>query len=347
MTNIAILDPSWGDNGKGRCAHYFAPKYGWVVRAQGSSNCGHQVFVNGKSYVHHLLPSADYRYKTKSFLANGMVINLDELYQEIKEFSKDFAGIAKSIYVDPDAFIITQKHIDYDKEHNKHIGSTNKGVGPAYTDKIARKGTRVYHCIRDNAEVILALKELGVNFIPILRLKEEFEKSSIIFEGSQSALLDINAGPDYPYLTSSDCTISGVYASGFHFLKIDKVYGCIKPYLTKSGNGNLPTEFSEEDASKIRLAGDEIGKTTGRNRRIGALDLPALRYGILKAGITDLILTKLDILDGEKSVKVCVSYGKEVFSPGDFYDLRPEYISMPGWEKSEYPTLNTNIRKND
>lgn len=336
IKNAAVLDVQWGDCGKGRIAHWLSPNFDWCVRQNGSSNSGHVVYRDDKKYTHHLLPSADYRCKyLKSFLSSGMVINLEELLEEILLFEQDFPGIAKSIYVDPDAFVITPEHIQEDREKNKHIQSTGKGVQPAYTDKVARKGTRIYHYIRDNAEIIKKLKELGVNFTPVLQIKSVLEKSSILFEGAQSVLLDINAGPDYPYVTSSDCTVSGIYSSGFNFVKLDKVYGCMKPYLTKVGAGYMPTEIDDDYADMLRKRGNEFGNTTGRPRRIGVLDLAATKYAIQKGGIDSLIITKMDIMDGLGSIKVCHSYGKDVFSPSDFVDLRPEYNNISGWTDSK------------
>jgi adenylosuccinate synthase len=330
--NIAVMDCYFGDAGKARIANYFSKDYDFLVRAASSSNCGHTFYVNNKKYVHHLLPSADYRYsRTKSFLGSGMVINPEELLSEVLEARKDFPEAPKSIYVDPDAFLIKESHIELDKQNNKHIGSTNKGVGPAYTEKISRKGTRIYNLINDNAEVIQKLKALGVNFVPVLAMKKELEKSSILFEGAQSTLLDINFGI-YPFVTSCETTISSIHSAGFGFVKLDKVYGVIKPYGTKSGEGPMPTEDKGSFADKIVELGKEFGSTTGRRRRIGYLDLPACKYGILKGGITDLIYTKLDILNGFEKVVVCNDYGKEIYSPNDFNDINPKYIEMPGWD---------------
>jgi adenylosuccinate synthase len=334
MNKIAIIGSQQGDEAKSRMAHYFSSKhnYNWVVRFNGSSNAGHVVYRDGKKYVHHLLPSADYRNPNiKSFLSSGMVINLEELVKEIETFSQDFPHIGKTIYVDPDAFVILEKHITQDKEQNQHIGSTNKGVGPAYTDKIARKGTRIYNFLRDNSEITNKLIQLGVQFKSVLELKQEFINSSIIFEGAQSVLLDLNCSPDYPYVTCSDCTVSGIYSSGFHFLRLDEVYGIAKPYLTKVGNGNFPTEYFGDEAEQLRQRGNEYGSTTGRPRRCGALDLVSLKYAVEKGGITALILTKMDILNGQKTVKVCVDYGKPVYSPSDFIDIKPVYKEFPGW----------------
>lgn len=335
MNNIAVLDAFMGDNGKGHYTHTWSPNFDFVIRFSGSSNCGHVVYRNGKKYTHHLLPSVNY-IATKvptSFLGFGMVINLEELYEEIKLAEQDFPKIAKTIIVDPDAFVIEQKHIDFDKKHNKHLGTTSKGVGPAYTDKVARKGKRIYNFLNDKSEITNKLQEMGVRFIPVLALREQMEKSNLLFEGSQGALLDLNASI-YPYCTSSDCTVSGIWAGGFNFVKLNKVYGMIKPYATKSGEGPLPTEYFGDEAEELRKRGGEYGSTTGRNRRVGALDLPAIKYGCRKAGITNLCLAKMDILNNQKTIKVCISYGKEIYSPNDFQNIKPEYIEFDGWKNA-------------
>jgi len=339
MKNIAVLDCCSGDSAKGRVAQWFSSTSdypSWVIRANGSSNCGHMIYYGDKKIIHHLLPSADYRNsQAKSFLSHGMVINLEELLQEVSLLEETFPGAAKNIYVDPEAFVITESHIKIDKENNKHLMTTSKGVGPAYTDKVARTGTRIYHYIRDNAEIIKKLTSIGINFVPILRLRSEFEKSNLIFEGAQGMLLDLNVSPYYPFVTSSACGADSIYTAGFNFVKLDRVFGVVKPYLTKSGSGPMPSEMPEEEATTLRDLGKEWGNTTGRPRRIGYLDLPSLKYCCLRGGINSLIFTKMDILDGWEKIKVCHSYGKELYSSIDFCDIEPKYMTLPGWKDSK------------
>lgn len=332
MKNIAILDTVYGDTGKGRVAHYFSTKFGWHIRFGGSSNCGHVIYRDGKKYNHHLLPSADYRNPhTRSFLASGMYIHLHTLLEEVKSATQDFPGAAKTIYVDPDAFVITDEHIKIDRETNKHLGTTGQGVGVAASAKYARTSSRIYNHINDNAEVIQELKTLGIHFTTLLTLREQFERSNLLFEGHQGVMLDINAGIT-PYTTSSDCTVAGIAAAGFNFIKLDRVYGLSKAgYLTKSGEGPLPSEIFGEEADRLRTLGGEVGNTTGRNRRIAYLDLPMLKYGIRKGGITHLILTKLDIMNGQDKIKVCYDYGTEIHSPNDFRHAKPYYVELLGW----------------
>lgn len=335
MNNIAILGAQNGDEGKGRIVHYFSSQYDWVIRLSGGNNCGHTIYSEGKKYVHHLVPSIDFRNSNiKGFLASGMVIDLDALHQELLGFEKDFPGVSSRIYVDPDAFTILDKHRNGDLENVKRIGSTNRGVGPAYVDKMNRCGTKVSDMIQNNHPSIQNLKSLGVNFKYVLELEEDFLNSNCLFEGSQGVMLDLNHGT-YPYVSCGDATVAGIYTSGFGFLKIERVYGVAKAYTTKVGEGPFPTELHGEEASMLREKGHEYGATTGRPRRVGWLDLPALEYACKKGGITDLIITKFDVLDNTEQIKICTSYGKKVTSSRDFFDAVPQYISMPGWKNAK------------
>jgi adenylosuccinate synthase len=345
--NVAVIDVQLGDCAKGKVANHFSPDYDFVCRFSGSGNSGHIIYMNGKKYTHHLVPCVDWREpKTRAFLGADMVISPKELCEEIFLIQNDFPEIAKRIIVDPDAFVVSSKHIEEDKKNG--TTTTNKGVGPAYMDKMSRKGIKIRDVlINSELEGHNYLKELikaGVQFKYVLEMYDEFKNSSILFEGAQSLLLDISHGI-YPVVSCGNSGLGGIIASGFSFVKFDHIYGVMKPYLTKAGApGPLPTEMSEKDAAEIREVGKEMGATTNRPRRIGWLDLPALRYAIRKGNITDLIISKFDVLDGRKEVIVCNEYEKEPMSGGDFFNAKPKYISMPGWEKSEYPTLNANIR---
>jgi adenylosuccinate synthase len=348
MANVAIIGSSWGDEGKGRITHFFSKHFEWVIRFNGGANAGHTIyrsFSNGQKlkYVHNLLPSFDWRLPdTKCFLAQGMVIDLDQLYTEIMKVEEDraftcqhkFGDIAKRIYVDPDAFVVLPEHKKEDVETNGYIGSTNKGIGPAYKSKIARKGTRIKDLLKTNNEITSVLQEAGVQFKHILELKREFMKTDLLFEGAQGVMIDINHGA-YPYVSCSDATIAGIYTSGFNFIRLDNVYGVAKAYLTKVGEGPFPTEIHGEEAEFLRKAGNEYGATTGRPRRIGWFDLPATKYACEKGGIQNLIITKLDILDGMERVKICAAYDKIPVCPSDFFDTNVQLISLPGWKNSK------------
>lgn len=253
---------------------------------------------------------------------------------EVLKTEAQFPGAAKRIIVDPDCFVISKTHLEEDKQNMKTIGSTGKGVSPAYRDKIDRKGTRLSVLLKDNNETIIALKNFGVQFKHTLELYNELSKSSIIFEGAQSMLLDINHGT-YPFVTSGDCSIASILNSGFAFAMPAKIYGVTKCYSTRVGEGPFPTELHDNEAEELRTLGKEFGATTGRPRRVGWLDIPALNYACRKGGITDLIMTKFDILDGRPNVPVCVSYGKPVYSGSDFFDTKPEYILINGWRNAK------------
>jgi adenylosuccinate synthase len=335
IMNIAVLGSFFGDESKGSFTHHLSYDFEWVIRTSGGNNCGHTIYRSGKKYVHHLVPSVDWICsKAKAFLGAGMVINPSALLEELQSFEKDFPGVSKRVYVDPDAFAVLPHHIEEDKAKNKDLGSTGRGIGPAYTEKISRRGTRLQFLINANNPDILSLKELGVKFRYVLSLYDEFKSSRLLFEGAQSALLDPNFGT-YPFVTSGDCLLNSIYNSGFSFAMPTKVYGVAKPYGTRVGTGPFPTEYFGEEADTLRKLGSEFGATTGRPRRVGALDLPALRYAIKRAGITDLIMSKFDILDGLDTVKVCVAYEEgDPVSGESFFDAKPIYEDFPGWDHS-------------
>jgi adenylosuccinate synthase len=336
MENIAVLGAVYGDEGKGRIVHDFSKDYDWVVRFNGGANAGHTIYRDGKKYVHNLMPSFDWRSsKPKAYLASGMVIDLQQLYKEVAGLHDIDPSYSARVYVDTDAFVVLPKHKEEDKQANAHIGSTNRGIGPAYKDKIGRSGTRIIDVLMDvthpEHSVIITLQKMGVTFTNLFKMRSQFKESSIIFEGAQGILLDINHGI-YPYVSCSEATVAGIYSSGFNFVKIDKVYGVAKCYTTKVGEGPFPTEVHGNLAEDLRERGQEYGATTGRPRRIGWLDLPALKYACLKGGITDLIITKFDILSGRKEIPVCTEYQVEPTCPNDFMTAVPKFENAEGWD---------------
>lgn len=340
MANIAILGAMWGDEGKGHITHRLSREYDWVIRFNGGANAGHTIYRDGVKFVHNLLPSVDFRVShVKAYLGSGMVIDLEKLRDEVVEANKSYPGVGRRIFVDKDAFIVEAKHKEEDKLTNGHIGSTNRGIGPAYRDKIARAGKRISSLFSQNDPsmgALLELMALGVTFTTVLEQEEIFKVSNLLFEGAQGVLLDINHGI-YPYVSCSDATIGGIIASGFAFAKLDKVYGVAKCYTTKVGEGPFPTELHGEDADDLRAMGNEFGATTGRPRRVGWLDLPALKYACKKGGITHLILTKFDILNGMPKIPVCVMYDKVPTSPSDFIGARPRTVDVAGWSDAKHP----------
>lgn len=329
--NIAIIGTSAGDESKAAITHHFSPNFEYVVRFGGSLNAGHTLYHKGQKIIRRMVPSVDFSHShTKAFLGSGMVIDLNFLLEESQSIDNMFPGAAKRIIVDPEAFVILPQHIEEDKENVKKWGSTGKGVGPAYRDKIDRKGIRVESFIKDNAEIIQTLSKLGVQFKYSLELKQSFEISNTIFEGAQAMLLDISHGT-YPYVTCGEAGLAGIINSGFAFAMPAKVYGISKCYTTRVGEGPFPTELHGEAATKLRERGGEYGAVTKRPRRVGWLDLPALEYACEKAGITHLVVSKLDILNGMKRIPVCMNYDKDLVSSKDFFTAKPNLKEIPGW----------------
>lgn len=344
VMNIAVLGAVWGDEGKGHIVHHLSENYDWVIRFNGGANAGHTIYRDGVKYVHNLMPSFDWRFtRPKAFLGSGMVIDLEQLHKEIvtmeeKSFSRFPVGsISKRVYVDPDAFIVLPEHKEMDKQLNGHIGSTNRGIGPAYVAKISRKGIRIRDVMEGASEHrhwIELMKGMGVHFKGIIELRREMEYQHLLFEGAQGVMLDINHGI-YPYVSCSESTVAGIYSCGFHWGKPEKVYGVAKCYTTKVGEGPFPTELQGQEAHDLRERGNEYGATTGRPRRVGWIDLPALDYACQKGGINNLILTKFDILNGMDRVSMCVAYDKPPMSSHDFFDAKPQYITVPGWSDAK------------
>jgi len=333
--NIAVLGIFFGDEAKGRCAYEFSKNFDYIVRTSGANNCGHTIYHNGVKIVRNFIPSANFaEVRNKAFLGSGMVIEPEALLKEIIITESQFPGAAKRIIVDPDCFVISKEHLEEDKQNVKTIGSTGKGVSPAYRDKIYRKGTRLINLLKDNHEAIVALKNIGVQFKHSLEMYDVFMQSDILFEGAQSILLDINHGT-YPFVTSGDCSTSSILNSGFAFAMPQKIYGVAKCYSTRVGDGPFPTEIFGDQAENLRKAGSEYGATTGRPRRVGWLDLAALKYASIKGGVTDLIVTKFDILNGWDTVPVCVGYSKEPVCPDDFKSVNTKIIKVVGWENAK------------
>ena len=338
--NIAVLGAQAGDEAKGRITHDFSPNYDWVVRFSGGANAGHTIYRDGNKYVHNLMPSFDWRSaRPKAFLGSGMVIDLQQLHNEVYNLHQIDHYFPYRVYVDPEAFLVLPLHKEIDKASNIHIGSTNRGIGPAYKEKIGRTGLRIRDVMLkpqlnlELANLIESMQKMGVTFASSYELRDSFLKEEILFEGAQGLLLDINHGT-YPYVSCGDATVAGIYSSGFAHTKLDKVYGVAKCYMTRVGEGPFPTELFGLDAKNLREKGKEYGATTGRPRRVGWLDLPSLYYACQTAGITDLILTKFDVLENMK-VSVCYEYDRPLNCPHDFFVASPKYTSFDGWSNSK------------
>lgn len=374
---VVVIGSQWGDEGKGKITNYLSNESDVVVRYQGGDNAGHTIVFNNNTYKLHLLPSGVFNANTKNILGNGMVINPKSLIEEIKEIrSSGFA--VNNIYISDRAHVIFDYHKELDSLYEENlgklkIGTTKKGIGPAYTDKVSRTGIRMADFVSEdfeenyrdrlvfkNAEIKrLNGKEIDVeksvkeykeiaNFIrpfvcdTIMLLNEEYNQNKkILFEGAQGALLDIDFGT-YPYVTSSNPSSGGVViGSGLGVTKIDEVIGIVKAYTTRVGEGPFPTELFGEIAHTIREAGHEYGTTTKRPRRIGYFDGVVLKYSSMINGLTGLSIMLLDVLSGLDELKICTGYefnGQVINNiPArlkDYQNCKPVYITLPGWTEN-------------
>ncbi|MGM5629791.1 adenylosuccinate synthase [Apibacter raozihei] len=379
MSTYVVVGLQWGDEGKGKITDVLAEKSDYVVRYQGGNNAGHTVYVGEDKFVLHLLPSGVLQCKGKCIIGNGVVVNPEAFFNEIDQIEK--RGLATDhVYISSRAHIIMPYHILLDTYREEfagksQIGTTKRGIGPCYEDKVARVGIRAIDLlnpeilkakIEENLLVKNALFEKLFNKEPLYfddifqkyyeygqRLKNriiesEFElnyaiqqDSNILFEGAQALMLDVDFGT-YPYVTSSSPTTGGVsVGAGVPPTSLQNLIGVSKAYCTRVGNGPFPTELEDETGEHIRTIGHEFGASTGRPRRCGWLDLVALRYSCMINGITHLVITKLDVLSGFETIKVCTAYET---SEGKLIDSFPAtteklegyqavYKELPGWKE--------------
>lgn len=367
-----MIGTQWGDEGKGKVVDFLCEDADYVVRFQGGSNAGHTIKVGDEKYKFHLLPSGVVRGKT-CVIGNGVVVDPEVFLKEIDSLRK--RGREPRVMVSDRANVIMPYHriLDGAEESylgKKRIGTTKRGIGPCYSDKMARKGIRVgdlldEELLRDKLESILPIKEklaeiYGVRFdFDMDELVEKYteygrkmepyitdtiaelskavrEGKNILLEGAQGVMLDIDFGT-YPYTTSSN-TISGgaCTGSGIPPKCIDEVIGVVKAYTTRVGMGPLPTELKDEIGKHLQERGGEFGTTTGRARRCGWLDLVVLKYSVTVSGVDKIALTKLDVLDGLREVKVCVGYEYD----GRMMDTVPSNIKILENVKPVYEKLN-------
>lgn len=342
MSGTVVVGAQWGDEGKGKIVDVLSAGLYTVVRFGGGANAGHTIQRNDLKVATHLLPSAVFRPRRSLFLARGMVIDLPVLVAEI-EAIRSVGGLENSIvYIDLDAHIVLPAHQETDRERNKHIGTTGRGIGPAYEDRIARRGLRIRDLLSAQTEVVEKLRAMDfVRFVDTSEIlyNKLADDTPVLFEGAQGVLLDIFHGT-YPYVTSSHTVASAAATScGLPMKFMKHVIGVSKAYTTRVGEGPFPTELKDETGNRLREIGAEFGATTGRPRRCGWLDIPALRYAIRVSGIEYLALTKLDILSGFGEVKVCIAYrlGEatyKVLNTGLPLDkIQPVYETLAGWEK--------------
>jgi len=378
-----IVGLQWGDEGKGKIVDLVAKNYDIVIRSQGGHNAGHTVVVEGKKYALHLLPSGVLNPNAVNVIGNGVVVYPKQLIKEIKNFGEE---IKSKLLISDKAHMILDHHIAIDQAREKlrgknAIGTTGRGIGPAYADKIARAGVRMGE-LKNIPKLIEKLNYyyemnkgyfdyLGIEIPSISKLEEELIEyknelgtlitnttkylwdnmdKNMLLEGAQATLLDIDHGT-YPYVTSSNTIASGALTgSGIAPKNLNKVTGIAKAYTTRVGNGPFPTEDNGEAGNKIRKQGAEFGTTTGRPRRCGWFDVVAARYAVTLNGCDEVAIMKLDVLDGFEKVKVCVGYelnGERIdYFPSELENVKPVYVELDGWDKSAQVTRWEDLPKN-
>jgi adenylosuccinate synthase len=396
MSVKVIVGAQWGDEGKGKIVDLLSSKSDIVARFQGGANAGHTIVIDDKQYVLHLIPSGILNADTKCVIGNGVVIDPVALIDEIEMLRKHNIDVTGRLFISHKAHLIMPYHKMMDsaresQKSDKAIGTTGRGIGPAYIDKAKRTGIRIVDLLdRKDFEAKLRYniseynevltKIYGHDEIDVDAIVEkylEFDKlidpyvtdistlinqsiddgKEIIVEGAQGALLDLDHGT-YPYVTSSNPTSGGACTGlGIPPTKIDEIIGIVKAYTTRVGNGPFPTQLDDEDGRKLAEIGHEFGATTGRPRRCGWLDLFALKYSVMINGISSIALTKLDVLDSFKEIKVCIGYkldGKVVNSfPVDmqkFNNIELVYETLEGWNSDttgikDYNDLPKEVKK--
>jgi adenylosuccinate synthase len=378
--NVVVIGTQWGDEGKGKVVDLLTDKASAVVRFQGGHNAGHTLVIDGKQTVLHLIPSGILRDNVRCLIGNGVVLSPDALLEEIDMLEQGGIPAASRIGLSESCPLILPYHIALDAAREKArgrkaIGTTGRGIGPAYEDKVSRRGIRLGeifdtdHITNRLREVMdyhnFALKHLfeygEVDYLAVLdsllaqaeRLKpmvvdvtgalHDLRRAgkNVMFEGAQGALLDIDHGT-YPYVTSSNTTAGGAASgTGMGPRYIDYVLGIVKAYTTRVGAGPFPTELFDDDGDHLGTKGHEFGATTGRKRRCGWLDLVSLKRSLDINSVTGICITKLDVLDGMETIKICVAYrldGQEVSTPpvgaDRFEECQPVFMEMPGWRES-------------
>jgi adenylosuccinate synthase len=374
---VVVVGAQWGDEGKGKLVDVLAERADWVVRYQGGANAGHTVDLGDRSFVLHQIPSGILHPGVRCAIGNGVVLDPDTLFDEIDGLVKAGVDVEGRLYVSERAHLVLPYHkaVDGASASSKAIGTTGRGIGPAYEDKIARRGVRVLdlrhpeklrEIVEKGAEhararlarngsdktvdvdaVLALLGRLSERLLPLaddvgLTVHRAIRAgAAVLLEGAQGSLLDIDHGT-YPFVTSSNTTAGGAAVGvGIGPNAIDRVLGVVKAYTTRVGNGPLPTELDEPLQSQVRALGNEFGATTGRPRRCGWFDALVVRYATRVNGLSDLAVTKLDVLDTLDRLGVCVGYEidgelHEEF-PGDLVKLdcvKPKYEWFDGWKRS-------------
>ncbi len=378
--NVVVIGTQWGDEGKGKVVDLLTEQVAAVVRFQGGHNAGHTLVIDGVKTVLHLIPSGILRPDVRCFIGNGVVLEPQSLLQEVAGLEKRGVPVRERLKISPACPLILPYHVKLDLAREEargaqKIGTTGRGIGPAYEDKAARRGVRLgdlyywqgfaaklaevmeYHnfmltkfyetdpvdfqqTLDQCQEVAEQIEPMVSDIVPLLHaLRESGE--NLLFEGAQGALLDVDLGT-YPFVTSSNTTAGGTaVGSGFGPRYLDYVLGITKAYSTRVGSGPFPTELFDDVGKRLAERGHEFGATTGRARRCGWFDAVALRQAVQINSISGLCLTKLDVLDGLETIRICVDYqtgagqqGMARFASEYYADIKPVYEDMPGWQSS-------------
>jgi adenylosuccinate synthase len=378
MPAVVIIGAQWGDEGKGKATDLLGSRIDYVVKFNGGNNAGHTVVVGDEKYALHLLPSGILTEGVTPVIANGVVIDIEVLFDELDALGARGVDTSKLV-VSANAHVITQYHRTLDKVTerflgSRQIGTTGRGIGPSYADKINRVGIRIQDLFDENIlrqkvegalhqknqllvklynrraitveEIVAELVAYADRLRPMvvdtgLLLNQALDAGkTVVFEGGQATMLDVDHGT-YPFVTSSNSTAGGASTgSGIGPMRIDRVIGIVKAYTTRVGAGPFPTELNDESGEWLRAKGFEFGTTTGRPRRTGWYDAPVARYAARINGITDFVMTKLDVLTGLEQIPVCVAYEvdgvrfEEIpVSQSDFHHAVPIYENFPGWSE--------------
>lgn len=374
--NQFVFGSQWGDEGKGKIVDYLAAKADYTVRFHGGNNAGHTVIVDGRKYPFHLMPSGILNKKTIGIIGNGVIIDPEVLIEEIKRLQSEGMDLTKKLIISPRCHLIMPYHkaLDeaYENARGKHkLGTTKRGIGPTFADKVSYNGIRLYELFNlktfeekfrfqssiknkilvtfgvtpiDVDKELIKFKEYRrilapyvIDTFPII-MDAAAKKKNILFEGAHGVMLDVDWGL-YPYCTGSNVITGGINTgSGLPANKLDKIWAVVKAYTSRVGEGPVPTELHDEIAHTIREQGHEFGTTTGRPRRIGWLDLEAVKFACQVTGANCLAITKTDILSGLKQIKVCIGYkleGKKIpYSRCGYVELakvEPVYKLFKGW----------------
>jgi len=392
--NVVVIGMQWGDEGKGKVVDLLTDRCAAVIRSQGGHNAGHTLVIDGRTTVLHLIPSGVLREGVTCLVGNGVVVSLEALVDELQTLEAQGVPARERLGISPACPLVLPFHMALDRAREQArgaaaIGTTGRGIGPAYEDKVARRAVRVgdlfhrellasklgeladhhnfmlRHYFRaepvDFQETLERTLALGEDIAPMVTdvtgWLETLAGESVLFEGAQGALLDVDHGT-YPYVTSSNTTAGGAATgTGIGPRQLDYVLGVVKAYTTRVGGGPFPTELDDELGRRLAERGAEFGATTGRPRRCGWFDAVALRRSVLNNSVSGLCITKLDVLDGLESVRVCVGYrigGKNLEIPplgaSEIAECEPVYEELPGWSEStmglrSYDALPPNARR--